>query len=61
LSDITIEAVHIDDELGELVVYIVEIVDHILGGRSRRCESRNEERGERSELDGELHFEDEKR
>jgi hypothetical protein len=56
LSEITIEAVHIVYEPDELVTYIVEVVDYILGGRSRRCESRNEERGNGSELDDELHI-----
>jgi len=55
LSETAIEAVHIVDELGKLIIDIVEVVDHVLVGRRRRCESRNEERGDGSELDGELH------
>jgi len=56
LSETTIEAIHIVEKLGELVTYIVKVVDYILGGRSRRCESRNEERGNGSEFDDELHI-----
>lgn len=56
LRETTVEAFYIVDELGELVIYIVEVVDYIPSGRSGRCESRNEERGERSEFDGELHI-----
>jgi len=55
LSETTTEAVHIVYELGKLIIDIMEVVDHVLVGRRRRCESCNEERGNRSELDGELH------